>query len=199
MAALDFPASPSLNDTATLNGIEYVYDGQAWVPRSEVDIGYSDANPQGLGASAAPGTAEAASRADHVHAKPTTGDVVGTTDTQTLTNKTLTQSTETQHSETTSGNITLDLADGMVQSITLDAAREITMPAAPSSGESSSFVLELYCQTYTPTWGTSPAILWDGGAAPTLETTTGKLNELTFRYSHLASKWVGRLTFKEVV
>lgn len=105
--------------------------------------------------------------------------------------------TETLNTETTTGNITLNLADGMVQRITLDDARQITMPADPGAfGQT--FTLFVDCASYTPTWNTAPAILWltSDQAAPTLETTSGAVNVLVFTwddgYNSGAGAWFGQ-------
>ena len=73
------------------------------------------------------------------------GAIVGTTDTQTLTNKTLTNPTvtnyvETPYSANSSTAITLDLTNGTVQIITLTGNATITMPTATAG---KSFIIML--------------------------------------------------------
>ena len=160
------------------------------------DATYSDANPQGLGASAAPGTAEAASRADHVHAKPTTGDVVGTTDTQTLTNKTLTQYKETTASATLTSATTLGLANGPVQRYSIDGTITLTMPTA-TGGESLMLILTNTASS-TPSWASSPAITWmseeDSGTPPSSAADTYKTS---YSFVHDGAAWLGWKTGEE--
>jgi hypothetical protein len=39
MAALDFPASPTINQTYTANGLTYTWDGTSWVTTNPTDVG----------------------------------------------------------------------------------------------------------------------------------------------------------------
>lgn len=108
-----------------------------------------------------------------------TGDVVGTTATQTLTNKTLTDPaiigtiTEDVFTITDAAAFEVDPANGSIQLITLGANRT---PKATNfaSGESVTLMVNdgtAYTLTWTDsTWGTS-GVAWAGGIAPTLATT----------------------------
>jgi hypothetical protein len=111
---------------------------------------------------------------------------------------TLTNYKETLYAATTAANITIDLANGNVQRLILDAARQITMPADPGA-YGQSFVLILECATFTPTWNTSPTLEWltADGAAPTLVTTANLVNVLTFIWDDVDSRWLGFLAGKE--
>jgi hypothetical protein len=110
------------------------------------------------------------------------GTIVGTTDTQTLTNKTLTNPTvtnyvETPYSANSSTAITLDLTNGTVQIITLTGNATITMPTATSG---KSFVMMLKQDgtgSRTVTWST---VKWAGGTAPTITSTASRLDLLSF-------------------
>ena len=110
------------------------------------------------------------------------GAIVGTTDTQTLTNKTLTNPTvtnyvETPYSANSSTAITLDLANGSVQIITLTGNATITMPTATSG---KSFVMMLKQDgtgSRTVTWST---VKWAGGTAPTITSTASRQDILSF-------------------
>ena len=110
----------------------------------------------------------------------------------------LTDYKETLLATTTGGNITLNLANGNVQRIILDAARQITMPADPGA-YAQSFVLIIECATFTPTWNTAPAIKWltADGSPPTLVTTANLVNVLTFIWDDVDSRWLGFLAGKE--
>lgn len=110
------------------------------------------------------------------------GTIVGTSDTQTLTNKTLTNPTvtnyvETPYSANSSTAITLDLANGTVQIITLTGNATITMPTATSG---KSFVMLLKQDgtgSRTVTWST---VKWAAGTAPTITSTASRLDLLSF-------------------
>lgn len=110
------------------------------------------------------------------------GTIVGTTDTQTLTNKTLTNPTvtnyvETPYSANSSTAITLDLTNGTVQIITLTGNATITMPTATSG---KSFVMMLKQDgtgSRTVTWST---VKWAGGTAPTITSTASRQDILSF-------------------
>jgi len=106
----------------------------------------------------------------------------------------LTNYKEGLYTTTTTGDITIDLANGNVQRITLDAIRQITMPADPGA-YGQSFVLILECATFTPTWGATPVIEWltSDGAAPTLVTTANLVNVVTFVWDDTDSRWLGFL------
>jgi hypothetical protein len=110
------------------------------------------------------------------------GTIVGTTDTQTLSAKTLTNPTvtnyvETPYSATPTSTITLDLANGTVQIITLGGNVTITMPTATSG---KSFVMLLKQDgtgSRTVTWST---VKWAGGTAPTITSTASRQDILSF-------------------
>jgi hypothetical protein len=109
------------------------------------------------------------------------GDLVGTTDTQTLTNKTLTNPTVTNYVETaftanTSTAITLSLANGTVQILTLTGSPTITMPAAVAG---KSFLIQLKTGSggYAVTWTT---VKWPGGTAPTITSTASRMDIYSF-------------------
>lgn len=105
---------------------------------------------------------------------------------------------ETLYTATTSGNVTIDLANGNVQRFILGGNHQFTFPADPGA-YAQSFVLIIECATYTPTWAASPVIEWltDGGAAPTLVTTANLVNVLTFIWDDVDSRWLGFLAGKE--
>ena len=73
MAAIDFPDSPSVNDEFTAGTSVYIWNGTTWTFKQSTlpSSSLSDSNPV-MNGSAAAGTSELASRADHVHPSDTT-------------------------------------------------------------------------------------------------------------------------------
>jgi hypothetical protein len=115
------------------------------------------------------------------------GVVVGTTDPQTLTNKTLTTPVlttptindayiEEVYTANTSTAITLDLANGSIQNLTLTGTATITMPTAVA-GKSFLMYLRTGAGSYTVTWTT---VKWPGGTAPTLTATASRMDIFSF-------------------
>ena len=92
----------------------------------------------------------------------TTGSLVGTTDTQTLTNKTLGDITETVFAITDGASVDLDPANGPIQTWTLGASRTAT---ATNFAAGESMTIGVTAGANTLTW---PTITWVGGSAPTL-------------------------------
>lgn len=95
----------------------------------------------------------------------------------TISNPTVTNYVETPYSANSSTAITLDLANGTVQIITLTGNATITMPTATSG---KSFILMLKQDgtgSRTVTWST---VKWAGGTAPTITSTASRLDLLSF-------------------
>lgn len=108
------------------------------------------------------------------------GTIVGTTDTQTLSNKTLTGTQETVYAITDGAAFEINPANGGIQTITLGASRT---PKGTNFAAGQSVTLMVNDGTaYTITWtdttfGTS-GVAWAGGTAPTLATTGYTVIEL---------------------
>jgi hypothetical protein len=104
------------------------------------------------------------------------------TGTETLTNKTLTNPTitnyiETLYSANTGTSITVDLANGTVQQLTLTGNATITMPTATAG---KSFVMILAQDgtgSRTVTWST---VVWSSATAPTITSTASKRDIFSF-------------------
>jgi hypothetical protein len=122
-----------------------------------------------------------------------TGTVVGTSDTQTLTNKTIEAGTFTNGytEETVTANTstayTIDLANGTVQILTLTGNCTFTFPTAAAG---KSFIMLLKQDgtgSRTVTW--PAAVKWPGGTAPTITATASKLDKYIFTSD--GTNWYG--------
>ena len=110
------------------------------------------------------------------------GTIVGTTDTQTLTNKTLTNPTITNYTETlysanTGTAITVDLANGTVQKLTLTGNATITMPTATAGKSFVMILAQDATGSRTVTWST---VVWPSATAPTVTSTASKRDIFSF-------------------
>lgn len=114
---------------------------------------------------------------------PTSTDtLVGRATTDTLTSKTLTNPTvtnyvETPYSANSSTAITLSLANGTVQIITLTGNATITMPTAVSGKSFTILLKQDATGSRTVTWAT---VAWPGGTAPTITSTASKMDKYVF-------------------
>jgi len=109
------------------------------------------------------------------------GTIVGTTDTQTLTNKTLTNPTITNYTETlftVTGSATLALTNGTIQKVTTSGSTTITLPAS-ATGKSFTVIVS-YAAADSITWAGGSTIKWAGGSTPTPTSATGKIDIFNF-------------------
>ena len=105
----------------------------------------------------------------------TGANVLGTA--PTITNPTVTNYVETTYSANSSTAITLDLANGTVQIITLTGNATITMPTA-TAGKSFIILLKQDATgSRSVTWST---VKWAGGTAPTITATASRQDIFSF-------------------
>jgi hypothetical protein len=122
---------------------------------------------------------------------PTTGTLATLAGTETFTNKTLTNPTVTNYVETlytanTNTAITVDLANGTVQNLTLTGNATITMPTAVA-GKSFIIILSQDATgSRTVTWST---VSWPSATAPTITSTASKRDIYSF-FSN-GTSWFG--------
>jgi len=127
-----------------------------------------------------------------------TGDVVGTTDTQGLTNKTLTNPTVTNYVEsvvaigTVTSSHTLVLTSGTVQTATLTAstACTFTMPTA-TAGKSFILLLKQAASTGNGT-ATFTGVKYSSAGTPTVTATAGKMDIFSFVAD--GTNWYGNVS-----
>jgi len=113
-----------------------------------------------------------------------TGTIVGTTDTQTLTNKTISAGiftdgyTEETVTANTSTAYTVDLANGSVQILTLTGNCTFTFPTATAGKGFTMLLKQDGTGSRTVTWPSS--VKWPASTAPTITSTASKGDKFVF-------------------
>lgn len=176
----------------TLTGVASTSTSQTLTNKT---ITYADNTLTGV---ASTSTAQTLTNKTITYADNTLTGVVGTTATQTLTNKTLTNPTVTNYVETVvaigtvSTASTLDLTSGTVQTATLTASTACTF-TMPTATAGKSFVLLLKQAASTGNGSaTFTGVKWNALGAPTITTTAGKMDILTFVSD--GTNWYGSYT-----
>lgn len=123
-----------------------------------------------------------------------TGDVVGTTDTQTLSGKTFTAPvindgyTEETVTANTGTAYTIDLANGSVQILTLTGNCTFTFPTATAGRSFTMLLKQDATGSRTATWPSS--VKWPGSVAPVITATASKADLLAFTAD--GTNWISR-------
>lgn len=132
-----------------------------------------------------------------------TGDIVGTTDNQTLSSKTLTSPTITNPTITNyteslfvigtlTSSHTFDLTNGTVQTATLTASTACTF-TLPTAAAGKSFVLFLKQAAVTGNGtATFTGVKWGTAGAPTITAAAGKMDIISFMSD--GTNWYGSIT-----
>jgi hypothetical protein len=122
----------------------------------------------------------------HVHDGSTVGGfptvlaTSGTLTTPTITNPTITNYTETVYTANSSTAITLSLANGTIQLITLTGNCTITLPTV-SAGKSFTVILRMGSGGYAVTWASPGSVhYWPNNITPTITGTASKTDIFTF-------------------
>jgi hypothetical protein len=185
----------ALTVAGTSGGVPYFSSGTTWASSGALA---ANALVIGGGAGAAPsttttgtgvltflGTPSSANLAAAVTDETGSGSLVfGTT--PALTNPTVTNYVETLYSANTSTAITVDLANGTVQNLTLTGNATITMPTAVA-GKSFIIILSQDATgSRTVTWST---VSWPSATAPTVTSTASKKDIYSF-FSN-GTSWFG--------
>lgn len=167
--------------TVAWNGSDFVKTGSTIAALTSVSGTLGVANG-GTGATTLTGLVVGNGTSAFTTVTAPSGTVVGTTDTQTLTNKTLTDPAitgtilEDVYTETTaSSTLTIDPGNGSVQVITLGQSASSVSLTNFAAGEGIT-VMIADGTAYTITWSTS--VTWVGGTAPTLATSGYTVIEL---------------------
>ena len=96
------------------------------------------------------------------------GSIVGTTDSQTLSNKTITGAKETKVAMAAND---IDLTLGNYFTKTISGSTSLTVSNIPTTGTSASFILDITNAGTSVTFSTGfTSVKWAGGSAPTLST-----------------------------
>lgn len=106
------------------------------------------------------------------------GTVVALTTAPALNTPVVTNYTETLFAPAAASSFTVDLANGTVQKLSLNANGTITLPSSVSG--KSFVIIVTYSGAFTLTWAGGSTIKWPGGTVPTASSANGKFDIFTF-------------------
>jgi hypothetical protein len=217
MAALNFPVSPAINDTYVVGDVTYTWDGEKWGadfsagPTGPIGptgpsgyIGSDGATgptgPAGPTVYPSAGIAVSTGTAWGTSKTSPTGDIVGTSDSQTLTNKQFQAYTETCTTvgvvSTSTYNINLSLSN--VFDITLGNNVAFTFTNPPASGISRNVTVILRQDSAGNRLATFTNAKYTDGVAPVLSTGINQVDVLTFFTVNGGSFWFGTFAMANV-
>lgn len=99
----------------------------------------------------------------------------------TITNPTITNYVETPYSANSGSSLTLDLANGTLQIITLTASCTFTFPTATAGKSFMMMLIQNGTGGWSVTWpSVTNAVKWPGGTAPTITSTASKGDKYIF-------------------
>lgn len=112
------------------------------------------------------------------------GSIVGTTDSQTLSNKVLTKptingSTQAYTSDADGSTVTFDMSASNIHNVTLGGNRTLAVSNV-TTGQVFTVIIKQGGGSNTVTWWST--IKWSGALAPTLTTTSGRWDIFVFIY-----------------
>jgi hypothetical protein len=185
----------ALTVAGTSGGVPYFSSGTTWATSSALA---ANALVIGGGAGAAPATTTTGTGVLTFLGTPSSANLLSAMTDETgtgvlvfnnapaLTNPTVTNYVETLYSANTSTAITVDLANGTVQNLTLTGNATITMPTAVA-GKSFIIILSQDATgSRTVTWST---VSWPSATAPTVTSTASKRDIFSF-FSN-GTSWFG--------
>jgi len=183
----------ALTVAGTSGGVPYFSSSSAWASSAALA---ANALVIGGGAGAAPATTTTGTGVLTFLGTPSSANLLAALTDETgsglavfnsapaLTNPTVTNYVETLYSANTSTAITVDLANGTVQNLTLSATATITMPTAVAG---KSFIIILTQNGgFTVNWST---VSWPSGTPPTLTSTAARKDIFSF-FSN-GTSWFG--------